>query len=676
MVVVKVVDSQNQSASQQFTITIGSPVLVPSVVGQSMASAQTAIVGEGLSSGAIANATSATVLAGAVISQEPVAGSMVASGAAINLVVSSGPALVPVPYVIGKTAAAAAALLQNQGFSATIVRAFSNTVPDGVVMAQTPAAGTPQVPGPVSVTVSVGSGLALRLKRAVTTADASIPFTAVAYNLGYAETPAPPLTFAVTPALVPSVGALPTVGANAIAPALDTRGAFRVTATDAATGRTASAEFAVTYPRGSGSQRTMSDAIGSMNEAMADIDTLIRQGRRVLATNDTSAAHALLNQIVQRWKQVDIVELRFATPFGMPQGFFPSPADLPSLGLTPTAEDLLAEQVLTDALADLQAWIDGLRAPTTSMAQLRTLADQFNSRAGRLHALHLSEAGVIKSQALLTLLLCQRLPELYSALTDELAAVVASSGIPPGGANDFASGPSAVEAESLLAEELTVIALEYAVEKITDALNPIQKLREEGFEEAAWSVEVVLAAHHFRQYAQGLPLTAVVSGASQSFRAFEIDYAFIEGVFDTDHPTSNVVLTIGPDLLERLGLSTDVAFDDVKTAIGTAVNTVVNAAVMFRALTKVYDWMKGGSTSPSDLNNILEDSFQSRPAGFRGCIFTTVPECGQLVYEDGLRSVYETDTGFGIPVPILFIAYNKTTGQMYVDTPVFIPTKK
>jgi hypothetical protein len=288
--------------------------------------------------------------------------------------------------------------------------------------------------------------------------------------------------------------------------------------------------------------------------------------------------------------------------------------------------------------------------------------------------LHLSEGGVIKSQALLTLLLCQRLPELYSALTDELAAVVASSSTPPGDANEFASGPSANE--SLLAEELVTMAVEYVVDTIVDALNPIQKLREEGFEEAAWSVEVVLAAHQFREYAQGQPLTAVVSGASQSFRAFGIDYAFIEGVFDTDHPANNVVLTIGPDLLERLGLSTDVAFDDVKSAIDTTINTVVNARVMFYALTKVYDWMKGGSTSPSDLNEILEDSFQSRPAGYRGCIFTTVPECGQLVYEDGLRSVYETDTGFGIPVPILFIAYNKTTGQMYVDTPVFIPTKK
>ena len=38
--------------------------------------------------------------------------------------------------------------------------------------------------------------------------------------------------------------------------------------------------------------------------------------------------------------------------------------------------------------------------------------------------------------------------------------------------------------------------------------------------------------------------------------------------------------------------------------------------------------------------------------------------------------MYETDTGFGLPAPMLFLAYNKTTGVMYVDLPVFIPTLK
>jgi beta-lactam-binding protein with PASTA domain len=65
---------------------------VPNVVNLSQANATTALGGAGLRAGAVTTSVSATVLAGSVISESPVAGATVASGSTVALVVSTGPA--------------------------------------------------------------------------------------------------------------------------------------------------------------------------------------------------------------------------------------------------------------------------------------------------------------------------------------------------------------------------------------------------------------------------------------------------------------------------------------------------------------------------------------------------------------------------------------------------------
>ena len=68
-------------------------VAVPNVVGLGQAAAQTTITSAGLAVGAVTTANSATVPSGMVISQNPAAGVSVATGTAVALVVSSGPAV-------------------------------------------------------------------------------------------------------------------------------------------------------------------------------------------------------------------------------------------------------------------------------------------------------------------------------------------------------------------------------------------------------------------------------------------------------------------------------------------------------------------------------------------------------------------------------------------------------
>jgi beta-lactam-binding protein with PASTA domain len=67
-----------------------SQVAVPNVVGQTQAAAAGAITGAGLTTGAVALQSSSAVASGNVISESPPAGTRVASGSAVNLVVSTG----------------------------------------------------------------------------------------------------------------------------------------------------------------------------------------------------------------------------------------------------------------------------------------------------------------------------------------------------------------------------------------------------------------------------------------------------------------------------------------------------------------------------------------------------------------------------------------------------------
>jgi C1A family cysteine protease len=72
-------------------------VTVPNVVDYTQAAATTAITGVGLVVGTVTTQSSSTVASGDVSSQSPAAGATVASGSAVNLVVSSGTAPKPNP---------------------------------------------------------------------------------------------------------------------------------------------------------------------------------------------------------------------------------------------------------------------------------------------------------------------------------------------------------------------------------------------------------------------------------------------------------------------------------------------------------------------------------------------------------------------------------------------------
>jgi len=133
-------------------------VVVPNVVNATQAAATTAITGAGLVVGAVTTATSTTVPAGSVISQNPIAGVQVAKGSAVALVVSSGSVLVTVPNVVNATQAAATSTITGAGLVVgTVTTSSSTTVPAGTVISQNPIGGA-QVASGTAVALVVSSG--------------------------------------------------------------------------------------------------------------------------------------------------------------------------------------------------------------------------------------------------------------------------------------------------------------------------------------------------------------------------------------------------------------------------------------------------------------------------------------------------------------------------------------
>ncbi len=135
------------------TLTVASAqqVTVPALAGQDQVSASNTLSALGLQA-QIVPTMSNSVAAGKVISTNPAAGTMVAKGSAVQLLVSTGPQTVSVPNVVGQTSQAAIQALTGAGLSVQATCSSSGT---SLVVSQSPTGGTQVNPGS---TVSITCG--------------------------------------------------------------------------------------------------------------------------------------------------------------------------------------------------------------------------------------------------------------------------------------------------------------------------------------------------------------------------------------------------------------------------------------------------------------------------------------------------------------------------------------
>ena len=147
----------NTATSAGVPVTVRNMATVPAIIGMTQPGAQSAIVAAGLAVGTISSANSAAPV-GQVISQSPGVGASVAVNTAVSFTVSLGPALVPVPSVVGLAQAAAQTTITGAGLTVgAVTTAASATVPAGSVISQTPIAGATVAPSsPIALVVSSG----------------------------------------------------------------------------------------------------------------------------------------------------------------------------------------------------------------------------------------------------------------------------------------------------------------------------------------------------------------------------------------------------------------------------------------------------------------------------------------------------------------------------------------
>jgi serine/threonine-protein kinase len=131
-----------------YWVSSGKPVAgVPDLSGLSQSDAQVALAGAGLVLGVVTSQTSTTVSSGLVISQDPVAGTQVDKGSAVDIVVSSGSpspsptATVAVPNVYGMNATLAAQQITDAGLAVAIKQKGGTGQPPGTVVKIVPDAG-------------------------------------------------------------------------------------------------------------------------------------------------------------------------------------------------------------------------------------------------------------------------------------------------------------------------------------------------------------------------------------------------------------------------------------------------------------------------------------------------------------------------------------------------------
>lgn len=150
------------SAAEGTTITVKissgkGNIIVPDVVGQTESVAEQMIRDKGFSTPVKEYQFSDSIDQGIVISQSPEGGEDGKAEDTITIVVSQGVENAKVPTVTGMTTEEASAALAAEGFTVTTENAYSDSVPEGSVISQAPAAGEYAAKGAnVALTISQG----------------------------------------------------------------------------------------------------------------------------------------------------------------------------------------------------------------------------------------------------------------------------------------------------------------------------------------------------------------------------------------------------------------------------------------------------------------------------------------------------------------------------------------
>jgi serine/threonine-protein kinase len=133
----------NDGSTVQLRVSQGpANILVPSVVGLSESEAKALLKRTGFKV-RVQHESSSQYAAGSATKTDPPAGQSVPPGSGVTLFVSSGPAPIAIPRVVGQTQAEATAQLSSLGFAVNPSTQVSSSDPPGTVISQSPTGTAP-----------------------------------------------------------------------------------------------------------------------------------------------------------------------------------------------------------------------------------------------------------------------------------------------------------------------------------------------------------------------------------------------------------------------------------------------------------------------------------------------------------------------------------------------------
>jgi beta-lactam-binding protein with PASTA domain len=693
--VIAATDGFGARALQTFQIAVATGSCnVPNLLGLTQAAAASAITTAGCSVGEISESTSVASRE-QVISQTPIASTVILGGEAVSLVVSKGPAPVAVPLVIGLDEGLAVSRLGALSFTAQTTRQFSASVPFGAVIGQSPAAGTsvsPSPANPVNIVVSAGNGLSLSVDKSLLNAGQSATLIPRATDVNGLPATLPSLTYSVVAKWLPTRGSTPTITGTTLSTVANAMGVYTVTATDSVNLRSASVDVAITLPRPADA-KSNGAVFADLFQTLEDMDQIGQQLIAARVVDNETLMRSLLTSYVNRWRQTDLARLKLAQPMPLPVGFMPDEARMRSFGFVPTANDLLVQQILSEASNDIRARTAALRQSGTSLATLRALNTQFATKAARMSGLQISEIGGVISHPEIVQLLGRDIPEFYEAFTDDLAVVVGLPRRTPR-YEDLKRGTTDDRVKSTLAEQLVKIAVDEVIDEVkkraSETWANTKLFATQTAQFAAWNAAAVATTGYLKKYLYMKDLVEVVSGASLSYRVFDSPFAFIEVESPTKRHHLYTTYVIGPSLLADVNAGFRGAIAKFEDAMSYGKDAVSNPNAVRNSddLFKIHDEFKekvdaffesASSTQRKFVERLYQSADSIEPGG---CVFSSVVPCQQLTYPDGFKSVYEYSppAGFsgviGIPAAIIFMVQDNVTGEMFIKTVAFMPTPK
>ena len=132
---------------------------VPTLAGMTPDAAATALTSAGLKVGSTTQSYSSTITNGMVIDGDPIAGTAVKRNSLVNILVSKGIQTLQLNSYVGQSGDQASNELTSAGFKVKSTFGYSESIPAGNVISQTPAGGAPiPVGSTVAIIVSQGSG--------------------------------------------------------------------------------------------------------------------------------------------------------------------------------------------------------------------------------------------------------------------------------------------------------------------------------------------------------------------------------------------------------------------------------------------------------------------------------------------------------------------------------------